>query len=208
MTEWKEDSNPVSALDNVLYIPTVYNYQLDNTNYKALMNYAQCGYTSAFVFLSAWLPEFKDDSNIEEIIKEIDYDFITGKSKSRKGAFQKEYSKYFTKKLPNKKIVTRPHSGTKEEMIDALKGESPLFTSTMLTDSGHYVCIVGYNITQNSFIVNDPYGYFDFTKNKYTNTKYGAGKKVLYKYEDFKRPLEKSSKVATGRHGFRYIYAT
>lgn len=205
--EWTNVSTSFSMLDDYLYIPTKYNSQLDNKNYDRLKNWAQCGYTSAAVFLSAWLSDYNDDAGVESIINEIDSDYINKLSNHRKGAFQKNYSEFFKKKLPKNEIITKTNGGTLTDVLNSLRSGSPLFTSTMLTKSGHYVTIVGYNFTRKSFVVNDPYGKFDFDRGRYIDTSIGAGKDVFYPTVEFSVAMEKSSQVAVGGSGFRFIYA-
>lgn len=183
------------------------NNQLDNKRLPNISPASQCGYTSCAMFLSTWLKEFESDDRLYQMILEIDKEFIENKSKTRKGAFQNTYFEYINSKLkPLKKLtIKKEHSGTFDEIIKSLKLGSPVFLSTMLTEHGHYVLIVGYDFEKESYIVNDPFGRFDFKSNKYVDTKLNSGYSVLYPRKDFEIVMEKSSNVATGKKGFRYI---
>ena len=193
----------------ILYVKTIYNWQLNNKKFERIPSSDQCGYTSAAIFLSRWIDNKIDDSYIEYIINKVDHEYIDRKSNTRRGSFQHTYRYFFENELLkfNKKIITRQNGGTREEILKALENDSPVFTSTMLTRSGHFIVITGFNYIKNSYIVQDPYGYFDFTKNKYTNTKEFSGKEVLYDSDKLEIALNQSSLYATGKAGFRIIYA-
>ena len=169
-TPEKKDEFIKQSDNQIIFVETQYNWQLNNTKYKNLSPASQCGYTSAGIFLSHWIPNI-DDNYIDRMVNELDKDYLIDKTKTRQGAYQNTYSKYFKNKLPDFKIITRPHSGTREEILEALKNGSPVFTSTMITTHGHYIVITGFNYQKSSYIVQDPFGFFDFDLDRYTNTK-------------------------------------
>jgi hypothetical protein len=188
-----------------------YNWQVDNNNFDAkFKGSAQCGATSCCLMLSAFIPEASTDKFIKSFIEVIDADWLSGKSKNRLSAFQANYEKpinqFLVKNNVIKKAIVRPHSATLEEIHQALISGSPVMTSTMLTGDGHYICIVGWDEATKSFIVHDPYGRFDFSKNKYAEVKDGVGAFVKYPFELLSKAMMKSSQVAANKGGFRVIY--
>jgi len=187
-----------------------YNWQVNNDNFSGkFKGSAQCGGTSACLMLSAYIPEASEDSFVKSFIELIDADWLSGKSKDRLSAFQSNYEKPINQILAKhnipKKCVVRPHSATLQEIYDALKSGSPVFTSTRLTNDGHYICIVGWEESTKSFIVHDPYGKFDFSKDKYSEVKDGVGAYIRYPYELLSKAMIKSSQTV-GKSGFRVIY--
>ena len=148
-----------------------YNYQNDNDSFDKLKSTAQCGYTSACMLLSTHIAEAVNDWYVKEFIMYMDKDFLTGKSGTRKGAMQANYKPvldYYLKKsnVPYQAAVI-PQGGTVDNIVNSLHNGSPLMLSTMMTTSGHYICIVGIDTERRVLICHDPYGKFDFVKKKY-----------------------------------------
>jgi hypothetical protein len=187
-----------------------YNWQVDNDNFSGkFKGSAQCGATSCCLMLSAFIPGASDDDFVKSFIQLIDADWLSGKSKDRLSAFQSNYEKPINHFLSvnniPKKAVVRPHSATLDEIYEALHSGSPVFTSTRITNDGHYICIVGWEEDTKSFIVHDPYGKFDFAKDKYTEIKDGVGAYIRYPYALLSNAMIKSSQTV-GKSGFRIIY--
>jgi hypothetical protein len=188
-----------------------YNWQVDNFGFDRLRSTAQCGYTSAAMVLSARIPDASNDWFVKEFIMEMDKDFIIGKSKTRRGAAQGNYKavmdKYLHKyDLPFQTKVV-PQGGTQDTIIKALESGSPLMASTMLTTSGHYICIIGIDTERSVLICHDSFGKFDFKTKKYTvNAK--AGESVEYNYADIFPVMEASSRAVFGKNatGFRILW--
>jgi ethanolamine utilization cobalamin adenosyltransferase len=194
-----------------------YNWQVNNDtivikeqniNFKGT---AQCGPTSACIMMSAFIPEAASDKFVKEFITDIDASWLQGKS-SRKSAFQSNYetsiNKFLQKYGVKRKAVVKPHGGTIDDIKKALNSGSPIMTSTKLTGDGHYICMVGLDEENKSFIFHDPYGKFDFFKKSYTEVKDFAGEYVSYPMDKMIQVMEESSKAANGPRvkGFRIIY--
>lgn len=186
-----------------------YNWQVDNNTLNGkFKGTSQCGPTSCCMMLSAYIPEASNDAFVKSFIEVIDKDWLSNKV-DRQSAYQFNYEKPINQFLFNNKIdkkaKVRPHSGTFQEIIAALKSGSPVMASTKLTDSGHYICIVGWDDNTESFIVHDPYGKFDFKLNKYTQVANNVGAFVKYPYDKLSLAMIKSSEMVNGK-GFRIIY--
>jgi len=194
-----------------LKVMITYNWQVNNDNLNGkFKGSAQCGPTSCCMTLSAFIPDASKDSFVKEFIEHIDKDWLSGKVKTRSSAFQFNYAPVMTNFLKkyniNKKVIVKPHSATIEDIKNALTKGSPIMTSTMLTSYGHYICIVGVNTKDNYFIVHDPFGKYDFQKNTYTEIKDGVGAFIKYPINSLSLAMEKSSKGAGGKGGYRIIW--
>lgn len=193
-------------------VPVKFNWQVNNYNFGGkFKGSAQCGPTSASQMLSAFIPEASSDEFVRKFIEKIDEQWLSGKIKTRQSAFQFNYGPvldHFLKEygVP-RKSVTVPHSGTLQQLIDALRSGSPLMVSTMLTGDGHYVTVNGVDTVKKVFKMKDPYGLFDFKTSKYTKVADGAGN-TEYPIDQLSKYMEKSSEVASGKtkKGFRFIY--
>jgi hypothetical protein len=188
-----------------------YNWQVNNNNLNGkFKGTAQCGATSCCMMLSSFIPEASSDNFVKSFIEIIDADWLSGKVNNRLSAYQYNYQKPINEVLKKysikKEAVVRPHSATKVEIHHALTDGSPVMTSTMLTDDGHYICIVGWDDASSSFIVHDPFGRYDFSSNKYVEVKDGVGAFIKYPANLLSMAMEKSSRVASGKNGFRIIY--
>jgi hypothetical protein len=186
-----------------------YNTQCDNFEFSRLKPSAQCGYTSACMVLSYYIPLAGNDIFIGEFINYIDRDFISGKSQNRMGASLNNYTKVLNNYLKENKVKKeakiRVTGGTEKEIKSILDGGSPLMASTMLTTSGHYICIVGYDDDGN-WIVHDPYGLFNFKSNNYVKIGGNSGEGVKYPIDKMTVVMNRSGQVATGKPGFRYLW--
>ena len=196
----------------MLKLDVPYNWQVNNdTLNQKFKGTAQCGPTSACIMLSAYIPDAAKDEFIKEFILDIDATWLQGKS-DRKSAFQSNYettiNKFLKKYEIKKRAIVKPHGGTIDDIKKALSSGSPIMTSTKLTTSGHYVCMVGIDEENKSFIFHDPYGKFDFYKNNYVEVKDFAGEYVSYPIDKMTIVMEESSKAANGPRvkGFRIIY--
>lgn len=199
-----------------------YNSQRDNIAFKNLQGYDQCAYTSAAMLLSHFIPAYSQDALIGEMIKEVEPIYgsgsigqivlakLPGLKNKRIGAFGDSWPIIIDAILKSHKIKKTakfiPHSGTDEDIIKAIDSGSPCLLSTMLSSKGHYVLIVGYIKNAkgiiNAFIVHDPYG------------------KVLTGYKDINGAFceipwstlaiaaEASSKIATGKKGYRFTWVS
>jgi hypothetical protein len=189
-----------------------YNWQVDNDSFtNKFRGSSQCGPTSCCIMLSPFIPDAAKDSFVKEFITEMDSEWLKGIG-SRKSAFQANYKivieKYLKKYNINKKVVLKAHGATIDDIKKALNGGSPVMVSTMLTTSGHYVCLVGVDEAKGVFIFHDPYGRFDFGSNKYVEVKNGVGAYIEYPINRVGLAMEASSKAAMGPKstGFRIIY--
>lgn len=189
-----------------------YNWQVNNdTLNQKFKGTAQCGPTSACIMLSAYIPDAAKDEFIKEFILDIDATWLEGKS-DRKSAYQSNYeatiNKFLQKYEIKKRAIVKPHGGTIDDIKKALNSGSPIMTSTKLTSSGHYVCMVGLDEENKNFIFHDPYGRFDFYKNSYVEVKDFAGEYVSYPIDKMTKVMEESSRAANGPRvkGFRIIY--
>ena len=193
-----------------LKIQITYNWQVNNNNLNGKFSgYAQCGPTSCCMMLSAYIPKASTDDFVKSFIEIIDKDWLSEKVETRQSAFQHNYENAINRSLKkfniDKKAVVKPHSATFEDIYNALKSGSPVMTSTRLTGDGHYICIVGWNNDKECFIVHDPYGKFDFEKNKYVEVKDKVGAFIEYPFELLSKAMIKSSQTV-GKTGFRIIY--
>lgn len=190
-----------------------YNWQVDNYSFKdKFKGSSQCGPTSCCIMLSAYIQEAATDDFVREFIMEMDSDWLRGAVGNRKSAFQANYEiiieKYLKKYGVNKNVVTKPYGATIEDIKKALNGGSPIMVSTKLTESGHYICMVGIDEERGVFIFHDPYGRFDFKQKKYVEVKDEVGSYIEYPISEMKKYMEESSKAAMGKqvNGFRIIY--
>ena len=188
-----------------------HNWQVDNFGFEKLKSTAQCGYTSACMVLSAKIQDASNDWFVKEFIMEMDKDFIIGKAGARKGASQGNYKKvmdhYLQKYDTPYQTKVVPQGATLDTIIKALESGSPLMASTMLTESGHYITIVGVDTERGVLICKDPFGGFNFKTKKYTVTA-AAGDDVEYAFNDIFPVMEKSSKAVFGANaaGFRVLW--
>lgn len=186
------------------------NDQIDNKQLGRIKASWQCGYTSAAMLLSSVMEEAKTDQFIEELVILFDDDYIKNKSNTRNGAFLAKYPEHLNsilkKKNINKKVVFMPHSGGNNHIIQAINNGSPVMCSTMITNEGHYVLIIGYDDDRKVWIVNDPYGHFSFAESKYKLIGKNSGAGVEYPYTLLGNAMIKSSKLAANKTGYRLLW--
>lgn len=186
------------------------NDQIDNKQLGRIKASWQCGYTSAAMLLSSVIEEAKTDQFIEELVILFDDDYIKNKSNTRNGAFLAKYPEHLNyilkKRNINKKVVFMPHSGGNNHIIQAINNGSPVMCSTMITNEGHYVLIIGYDDDRKVWIVNDPYGHFSFAESKYKLIGKNSGAGVEYPYTLLGNAMIKSSKLAANKTGYRLLW--
>ena len=189
-------------------LSVTYNNQVDNFEFKRIKPTGQCGYTSACMLLSYFVPEAGNDVFLGTFVEEMDKDFIAGKSNTRMGASLPNYVKmintYLKKHNVHKECKIRPHSGSHAEIQNIIDSGSPLMVSTMMTTSGHYICIIGYD--DQNYIVHDPFGIYSWTSKTYVKIGGNNGKQVSYPIAGLQAAMERSSRVAMSRNGFRYLW--
>lgn len=185
-----------------------YNNQCDNIAFTNLKPTAQCGYTSACMVLSYYIRAAENDIFLGEFVEYMDRDFLMGKSKTRMGSSLTNYPKVLNNYLKgnniHKECKIRLHSGTDNEIQSIIDAGNPIMCSTMLTTSGHYIVIVGYD--SENFIVHDPFGLFNFDSNGYLKIGGKSGEFVKYPREKLKIALERSSRVTAGKPGYRFLW--
>ena len=196
----------------MIKLNTPYNWQVDNDNFsEKFRGSSQCGPTSCCIMLSAFIPDAAKDTFIKEFIIDMDSQWLKGVG-DRRTAFQVNYKtaieKFLKKYNIDKKVIVKASGATLDDIKKALSIGSPIMTSTKLTDSGHYICMVGIDEEKGVFIFHDPYGRFDFKNNKYAEVKDKAGEYVEYPIDKMTIVMEASSKAAIGpkANGFRIIY--
>lgn len=186
------------------------NDQIDNKQLGRIKASWQCGYTAAAMLLSSIIEEAKTDKFIEELVILFDDDYIKNKSNTRNGAFLAKYpdhlSSILKKRNINKKVVFMPHSGGNNHIIQAINNGSPVMCSTMITNEGHYVLIIGYDEDRKVWIVNDPYGHYSFAESKYKIVGKNSGAGVEYPYTLLGNAMIKSSKLAANKTGYRLLW--
>lgn len=189
-------------------IQVKYNNQCDNIAFTKLKPTAQCGYTSACMILSCYIKQADNDIFLGEFVEYMDRDFLSGQSKTRLGSSLSSYPKvlnnYLKENNINKQAKIKLHSGTDSEIQSIIDVGNPIMCSTMLTTSGHYVVIVGYD--SDNFIVHDPFGLFNFDSNGYIKIGGKSGEFAKYPREKLKIAMERSSRVATSKNGYRFLW--
>ncbi len=188
------------------------NDQIDNKQLGRIKASWQCGYTSAAMLLSSVIEEAKTDKFIEKLVILFDDDYIKNKSNTRNGAFLAKYPEHLNsilkKRNINKKVVFMPHSGGNNHIIQAINNGSPVMCSTMITNEGHYVLIIGYDEDRKVWIVNDPFGHYSFADSKYAIIGKNSGHKVEYPYTLLGNAMVASSRIASGgsKSGYRLLW--
>jgi len=186
------------------------NDQIDNKQLGRIKASWQCGYTAAAMLLSSVVQEASKDEFISELIILMDDEYIKNKSNTRNGAFLARYPDHISTILKskniNKKVRFVPHSGNNNDIIKAINSESPVMCSTMITDEGHYILIIGYDEERKVWIVNDPYGQYSFSESKYIRIGKNSGSQVEYPYSLLGNAMVRSSKLATNKSGYRLLW--
>jgi uncharacterized protein YvpB len=187
-----------------------HNDQIDNSKLGRITPGGQCGYTSACMVLSAFIPEAENDKFVESFILMMDLDFVNNKSNTRQGAVLTNYPKQLDKLLMDylvpRKTKILPHSGTNDDIIKAINIGCPVMAATKITNDGHFICIIGYDDERKCWIVNDPYGQYSFADSKYIKIGKHSGSGVEYPYTLLAQAMIKSSNVATGKNGYRLLW--
>jgi hypothetical protein len=191
-------------------LPIKQNDQTDNSKLGRITPGGQCGYTSACMVMSAFIPQAENDKFVESFILMMDVDFINAVSNTRRGAILTNYGSQIDRLLRDylvpKKTKILPHSGTNEDIIKAIDSGSPVMAATMLTKDGHFICIIGYDNERKVWIVNDPYGQFSFSDSKYAKIGKNSGAGVEYPYTLLGQAMVRSSNVATRKNGYRILW--
>lgn len=186
------------------------NDQIDNKQLGRIKASWQCGYTAAAMLLSSVVQEASTDEFISELIILMDDEYIKNKTNTRNGAFLARYPDHITTILKNKNINKKvrfvPHSGNNNDIIKAINSGSPVMCSTMITDEGHYILIIGYDEERKVWIVNDPYGQYSFAESKYVKIGKNSGSQVEYPYSLLGNAMVRSSKLATNKSGYRLLW--
>lgn len=186
------------------------NDQIDNKQLGRIKASWQCGYTAAAMLLSSVVQEASKDEFISELIILMDDEYIKNKSNTRNGAFLARYPDHISTILKskniNKKVRFVPHSGNNSDIIKAINSGSPVMCSTMITDEGHYILIIGYDEDRKTWIVNDPYGQYSFSESKYIRIGKNSGSQVEYPYSLLGNAMVRSSKLATNKSGYRLLW--
>jgi uncharacterized protein YvpB len=186
------------------------NDQINNKQLGRIKGSWQCGYTSAAMVLSSVYEPAKSDDFIVDLILTMDRAYVENKSDTRNGAFLARYPEYLNAILKknniNKKVKFLPHSGTNTDIIAAINSGSPVMCSTMITNEGHYVLIIGYDEDRKVWIVNDPYGHYSFAESKYKIIGKNSGAGVEYPYTLLGNAMIKSSKLAANKIGYRLLW--
>lgn len=158
---------------NKVLVPNVlYNSQRDNKIVEGISQGSQCGYTSLAMILSQTKPEFGSDAFVSKMVLEMEGKkqvfreaFLNGKIESyikklinvdkyRVGAFMEAYQQYANSlNIGSFRLV---RSDSPDLMKSVLDKGIPIMLGTIITASGHYVVVVGYD--ENGWIVNDPWG--------------------------------------------------
>lgn len=153
-------------------INIVYNSQRDNSSLAGLPGSAQCGYTSAAMMLSAFLPEAVSDAFVTYLIKSMEpaygqatladkiLDRIPWARGRRLGMYGDAYAVACEELLRERgvraRVIWTPGGGTQAMLEGAIDQGSPAMLSTMISPSGHYICVIGYDA--GNWICHDPYG--------------------------------------------------
>lgn len=186
------------------------NDQIDNKQLGRIKASWQCGYTSAAMLLSSVVQEASTDEFISELIILMDDEYIKNKTNTRNGAFLARYPDHIATILKNKNINKKvrfvPNSGNNNDIIKAINNGSPVMCSTMITDEGHYILIIGYDEERKVWIVNDPYGQYSFAESKYIKIGKNSGSQVEYPYSLLGNAMVRSSKLATNKSGYRLLW--
>lgn len=197
----------------------LWNLQRNNPLVGFISGGSQCGYTSASRVLAQVFPELYNlpiekevDLNIAKMIDDMEpkigkigwgEKFLTiatngrFKSSQRIGAFLDVYNAYIKDQVEPLGYTTNCalFDGKWKDLEFALDCEMVVMIGTMITPSGHFICLVGHD--QDNYIALDPYG------NALTNYKSTNGDRVLYP----KKWLQDRCFDGAGKKGFvRYLY--
>lgn len=193
-----------------------YNSQRNNRSLEGLRGSAQCGYTAAAMMISPFLAHAENDEFIFNLIEAMEprygkarwsdriLDRVPWARGMRLGMFGDSYvialnALFEELDLPYQ-IEWIPTGGTPEQLKQAIDAGSPAMLSTMITPSGHYICVIGYD--DDHWICHDPYGNGYAPGGYRTNT---WGERVYYP----KSWLESRARAADpNRRGLRFMHAT
>ena len=154
-------------------IRIIYNSQRDNSPFAGLPGSSQCGYASASMMLSAFLPDTSSDEFVKNLILRMEPAYgqadlddeileeIPWARGQRLGMYGDAYAVACEEILQERGVRAhlqwRPTAGTTDELEAAIQEcGSPAMLSTKITVSGHYICVVGFDAEH--WICHDPYG--------------------------------------------------
>lgn len=205
-----------SIKDNttLVWVEEKYNWQVDNSTVVGKLAKSnptgQCGYTSCAMVLSFYIKQAEDDSFIKTMIEQFEKGFLN-KGENRAGTSLNYYVEICDFYLKTFNIQRRAkmfsHSGTLQNMVDAIGSGSGIMAGTMLSDSGHFIEIHRIDLEKRIYTCNDPYGKKDFKTGKYLVTPL-AGKDVQYSFDELTPFLVKSSNIVSNNKfgGARFLY--
>jgi len=147
-----------------------YNSQRDNKPFAGILPASQCGYTAAAMFLSHAIKRADLDNFVYELVgrmESADQDKplreaiarVVGGTRRRVGAFGPAYcaaANHLFAEYRVKRQAVFVAGGASIADLERALAHGPVILSTMLSASGHFVCVIGY--TDTAFIVHDPYG--------------------------------------------------
>ena len=156
----------------MIQLDVKWNDQKDNIPLPRLPGSSQCGYTSAAMMVSPFIPAAATDDFVHGLIMRMEpaygratladmiLDRIPWAHGKRLGMFGDAYAvacrELLRERGLNAELVWRPTGGSASELEAALMQGSPAMLSTMITRSGHYICVVGCD--DEHWICHDPYG--------------------------------------------------
>lgn len=193
------------------------NRQQNNTAFKGLPGSSQCGPTSCAMLLSHFIPRYTEDKAVAELIQEIEpmygtptigqavlaaMPWMKGKRLTAFGDTYPHVINAILKRHGIKKVAKfQGTGGTDQDMIKAIDGGSPCLLSTMLSSSGHFILVIGYEMNKSgqvqAWICNDPYG------NALTGYKDAKGDAVSYPWGFLSDAATKSD---PNKKGYRFTY--
>lgn len=193
------------------------NRQQNNIAFKGLPGYAQCGPTSCAMLLSYFIPRYTEDKAVAELIQEIEpmygeatlgqvilaaMPWMKGKRLTAFGDTYPHVINAIFKRHKIKRVAKlKGTSGTDQDIIKAIDSGSPCLLSTMLSSSGHYILVIGYQLNKSgqvmSWICNDPYG------DAKTGYKSANGEAVEYAWGFLRDAAFKSD---PNKKGYRFTY--
>lgn len=196
-------------------IEVPYNSQRDNQPFPNLRGSSQCGYTAAAMAISPFVPRSATDKFIAKLILAMEP--IYGEARfedrilrlvpwargRRFGAIGDCYVVALNAIFAEENLPYRmrwyPTGGTSAQLKAAIDAGSPAMLSTMLTDYGHFITVIGYD--DQHWICHDPYG------DGYAPGGYRHNSKGEERYYP-KAWLEHKARLADpNRRGLRFMHA-
>lgn len=170
----------------------IYNSQRDNQTVGGIPGSSQCGYACACMLISTVIPAAANDYWVAEFVDSMEPNFgkkgigeyilslpmFSWLRNRRAGSYMPAYEIAIRNHLdPHGYSVIADYDCNINTVKKAL-AHSPVMIGTKITDSGHFILLVGYDDSEGCFIVHDPYG--NAIKG-YSNNRNGAY--VRYGYE-------------------------